>query len=233
MNKENFLAIIRESNSVTDIAISLGHKYYYDGRRLSGTAYRDVRAKCAEFGIDYSDLSCRKKECFEDSDITRAVAESSSIAEVMRNLEMNETNGTKRRNLRYRIKSLGLDTSHFSGQLWSKGKTRITDKRLDLQARKIQKPSKNVFVKGTNASNASLLKRLVLEKGVPYKCDICGIKKWNGQNLRLRLDHKDGDSTNGEESNLRLLCPNCDSQTETFCRGQRKRNKSISWWQQV
>ena len=39
---------------------------------------------------------------------------------------------------------------------------------------------------------------------------------WNGKELRLELDHIDGDSTNNTVDNLRLLCPNCHSQTPTY-----------------
>ena len=49
------------------------------------------------------------------------------------------------------------------------------------------------------------------------KCAICGIyREWNGRPLTLVLDHIDGDSTNNRRQNLRLVCPNCDSQLPTF-----------------
>ena len=49
------------------------------------------------------------------------------------------------------------------------------------------------------------------------KCAICGIKNiWNGQNLNFVLDHIDGNANNSCRENLRLICPNCDSQLPTF-----------------
>ncbi|GAB3863771.1 hypothetical protein GCM10028801_31960 [Nocardioides maradonensis] len=48
-------------------------------------------------------------------------------------------------------------------------------------------------------------------------CAVCGIAdEWNGQELVLVLDHIDGDSTNNARENLRMVCPNCDSQLPTF-----------------
>lgn len=48
-------------------------------------------------------------------------------------------------------------------------------------------------------------------------CVICGIKSsWNGLNLALIIDHIDGDPTNDRRENLRLICPNCDSQLPTY-----------------
>ncbi len=49
------------------------------------------------------------------------------------------------------------------------------------------------------------------------KCLICNISEWLGQKLKLQVDHIDGDNTNNKRENLRALCPNCHSCTETFC----------------
>lgn len=45
---------------------------------------------------------------------------------------------------------------------------------------------------------------------------------WNGKPLILTLDHRNGISNDHRLENLRWLCPNCNSQTETFC-GRRKK----------
>lgn len=55
-----------------------------------------------------------------------------------------------------------------------------------------------------------------------YKCAICDmINKWNNRDLKFIVDHIDGDASNNIRSNLRCVCPNCDSQLETY-----KNNKS-------
>ena len=49
-----------------------------------------------------------------------------------------------------------------------------------------------------------------------YKCSCCGINEYNGKPITLWIDHIDGDATNNHQSNFRFMCPNCDSQSETF-----------------
>lgn len=62
-----------------------------------------------------------------------------------------------------------------------------------------------------------LKKRLIREGIFVNKCSCCSIDKWNGKELSLQLDHINGDSSDHRKDNLRLLCPNCHSQTNTWC----------------
>ncbi len=59
--------------------------------------------------------------------------------------------------------------------------------------------------------------RLIAEGIKENICEICEIKEWNGKEISMQLDHIDGDSHNHKLNNLRMICPNCHSQTETYC----------------
>lgn len=63
-----------------------------------------------------------------------------------------------------------------------------------------------------------LLKHRLWNTGLKDKvCELCGITNmWNGKELQLQLDHIDGNNTNHNIDNLRIVCPNCHSQTDTF-----------------
>ncbi|MDA1616441.1 hypothetical protein PDK03_07500 [Bacillus cereus group sp. TH204-1LC] len=58
-----------------------------------------------------------------------------------------------------------------------------------------------------------------------HRCAICNIDNvWNGIVLNFILDHVDGDASNNSRENLRLVCPNCDSQLDTY----KSKNKNSS-----
>lgn len=61
-----------------------------------------------------------------------------------------------------------------------------------------------------------LRKRLFEENIKKKKCECCGITDWLNKPAPLELDHKDGNKNNHRLNNLRILCPNCHAQTETY-----------------
>ena len=67
--------------------------------------------------------------------------------------------------------------------------------------------------------------RLIKEGYKTYNCEECGISEWQGKKISLELDHIDGINTNHSLNNLRLLCPNCHSQTDTYRSKKLKLNK--------
>jgi Zn finger protein HypA/HybF involved in hydrogenase expression len=63
-----------------------------------------------------------------------------------------------------------------------------------------------------------LKNRLIKEGYKENKCDECALDGvWNNKSIEMELDHVDGNRTNHLLNNLRMLCPNCHSQTKTFC----------------
>ena len=61
------------------------------------------------------------------------------------------------------------------------------------------------------------LKNRLFKTGMKVnECEECGINDWNGQPLNCELDHINGERTDHRLENLRILCPNCHSQTSTF-----------------
>ncbi len=73
----------------------------------------------------------------------------------------------------------------------------------------------------------TLRKYLIEDRG--YACEICNISDWQGAKLTLHGDHIDGNSQDSSPGNVRLLCPNCHSQTPTYGnKGRSKKNLCMS-----
>jgi hypothetical protein len=77
------------------------------------------------------------------------------------------------------------------------------------------KRDRPLFLKGQLKSRAAIKPFVVERDG--YKCSICNQEPvHNGKPLTMILDHIDGNATNNDPSNLRLVCPNCDTQLPTY-----------------
>lgn len=72
-------------------------------------------------------------------------------------------------------------------------------------------------------ARCTLKRRLIDEKYLEDRCAICTITEWCDKKLSLHIDHINGIKTDNRITNLRLLCPNCHSQTSTY--GGRNRRK--------
>lgn len=69
---------------------------------------------------------------------------------------------------------------------------------------------------GNKARAGELRRRQVIERD-GINCNICGLEPvWSGKPLQHQVDHIDGNNKNHDLSNLRLLCPNCHTQTDTY-----------------
>lgn len=85
-------------------------------------------------------------------------------------------------------------------------------------------PDEKVFVENSPyINNRILLKKRCLDNGwLENKCAFCGTGPvWNGKPLTLQLDHINGKNNDHRIENLRILCPNCHTQTETYA-GRRR-----------
>lgn len=142
-----------------------------------------------------------------DDEFLALVAQADSIRNVGELAGYRRQSGGMQRLVKARIERLDADTSHFGRRL----KKRLSEKKrkFDLE---------EILVENSTYTNIHRLKLRLVEEGVlEYLCDVCGNDgSWLGRPLTLQLDHKNGSPADHRKENLRFLCPNCHSQTETF-----------------
>lgn len=146
-----------------------------------------------------------------DEKIIEVCKTSDSMASAARELEMTFHSFSKR------AKEIGC---YKTNQFWNRGKILFDDSRLSKN--KIE----DIFCE--NSTKGKILNhREGLKNIIGSTCSICGIDSWLNNNLVLEIDHINGVNNDNRIENLRFLCPNCHSQTDTF-RGRnikRKLNK--------
>lgn len=90
----------------------------------------------------------------------------------------------------------------------------------------IRYEEEKVFCKNSQVSQKCVRTHFI--KKVPMnQCALChNPPQWQGKPLTLRLDHINGIHNDNRLENLRWLCPNCDSQLDTYC-GRNQKDKKI------
>ncbi len=141
---------------------------------------------------------------YSDEDIIYHSKQVKSMCSLLKALNLKPAGGNHA-NMHRNIQRLNIDNSHWTKQGWNNGK-QLKDFSNYLKGRPIKK-------------------HLIKKRGHKCEGENCGITEWRGLPVMLELEHKDGNRTNNQETNLELLCPNCHSQTSTW----RGRKNKVIW----
>ncbi|MFJ7048891.1 HNH endonuclease signature motif containing protein [Streptomyces sp. NPDC101112] len=205
--KERLEEAARTSRTLSEALTKLGVD-----RRSSTRDY--LRGRMKRLGVDTSHFEREGSRWTRDI-LQAAVSASTSTCEVLRRLGLQVVGG-HHAHIGRRIKAYGIDTSHFV--------TVVRTERMRDNRRR--RTPQEILVQDTSAhatrTPSTRLRRAMLEVGIDERCSLCGIAAiWLGEPLPLEVDHINGDWRDNRIENLRFLCPNCHSTTDTY-RGRSK-----------
>ena len=151
-----------------------------------------------------------KIDLIPEDEFRQLIKDSFSYNEVLRKIGMSHGRSSYDI-IKRRCKDLNISCNHFI----KTGNQYTTV--YDLQ---------DILVENSSYTNTTRLKERLLKEGLlVYECAICHNQgEWRGQPLSLQLDHINGNHSDNRIENLRLLCPNCHTQTETY--GSKRGTKS-------
>lgn len=207
---EKVIEAVKISKSISDTLRNLGSDKPHRNQRLRDKVEKII----AENNISIEHFSSkRRSEVVELKEINgysieefkEIVSNSINISDILRNLncEKPRTNIRLRNKVKRMIEENNISTEHFIGEKKPAYHWPDLEEYLKLDGKRI-----NSYKLKAKLYEAGLLKEI---------CSECGLgPEYNGKPLTLQLDHIDGNKYNNELSNLRILCPSCHSQTDTY-----------------
>ena len=149
----------------------------------------------------------------DKKELEKIVKECKTIGEILRYFGLSNK-GNNYKTIKGRMEADNIDYSHIplgTNACYFHAKNGISFGGVSAR------PLEEIMVENSNYSRNHLKKRL-LKKGIlENKCSICGLgPEWNGKGIVMVLDHINGVSNDNRLENLRMVCPNCNSQLPTF-----------------
>lgn len=201
--KEELEEMVQKGLTIKQIASNIG---------LSGTGTRYWLKKN---GIKTKGHYRFKK--WNEQDLRDFISKSKTKSDVIRKMGLLLRPGNFKTLDRY-VKIHNIDISHFDRYFHN---NRFNNRKYT---------NEEMFIANSSYTNGKGIKNRLIREGLKeYKCEKCGnIGEWNGEKLNLQIDHINGINTDNSIDNLRFLCPNCHSQTETFCSKNRDNGKVVN-----
>lgn len=223
---KQFIEAVENSRNYGEVLEKLGKDKLKDTTNIK-TAIKHLKLDTSHWNID----NCT----YNLEELTNAIEKSYSWTEVAKTLGIKIRNSNK---FKLQANKYNIDISHmfdikkenwrsFAKRNGLELKPFSQYKRSNKKRKSHRRPIKSLLIVGKEkiTSGHHLKLRLIEENFLKEQCNWCGINNWRNEPLSLHLDHINGDRRDNRLENLRLLCPNCHSQTPTYCgRNNKKSN---------
>ncbi|GBP99807.1 HNH endonuclease [Streptomyces spongiicola] len=209
--RERLTAAARTSRTLSETLGKLGVE-------AKGASRSYIRTRMKRLGVDTSHFE--REGARWTRDVLEPVVEAStSVTEVLRRLGLDVVGG-HHTNISRRIRAYGIDTSHFRAT----ARAGVERNPAAPGGLLVEQPPG-----GARRTSGRRLRRALTQFGIPERCALCGAgPEWQGRPLPLEVDHIDGNWRDNRPENLRLLCPNCHSATDTYRGRAKARRKEFS-----
>lgn len=152
-------------------------------------------------------------------DLQNLFNELGSISDILKALGLSAQAGNYK-TIKRRIQEDDIDLTKFNENHKEHNKTRYRNLTIFNEI-----PIEIILIENSSYNCGKNLKKRLFKDGLLQEiCSECGITAyWNNKPLSLQIDHINGIHTDNRIENLRILCPNCHSQTLTW--GSKKLKK--------
>jgi len=187
-------------------------EYCNDG--LSSNAIADkenLSPTTIRYWLKKHNLTTKGWTYFDENTLRKIVNESKSQNEVLGKLNRSNSSNSYR-SLKRALLRYNISIEHFMN------KSNIMKEANS----KHSITNEEIFIENGRTGRSTIKARILKDKLIEYVCFKCGQDDaWNGEKLILILDHANGVNNDNRLKNLRFVCPNCNAQLDTHCKGSK------------
>ena len=200
MNKDELEALLNEHGSVQSVVHFVCSKNNEGVRKIIADRIRNEHIK-------WSPLRTKNRFRYTPTQVKQAFAEAECWSDIYRSLGLSICNHNKRSITRF------AEHHNIPIPLFDEDAIKKTYRRNKHNVW----IKEDIFVVDSKYARSNLRQAAIRFEIAVYECNECGCGPiHNNKELTLELDHINGVHTDNRIPNLRWLCPNCHSQTQTY-----------------
>lgn len=148
---------------------------------------------------------------YDKNELINVVKRNFSFAGILRDIGFRSWSSNHYNCLKKRLKEEEINFNHIVGGHLNNFNRK--NNRIKLSK---ENALKQIFIENSTYHQKTIRNYVLHLCLIKFQCDCGNEGRWNNKKLSLQLDHINGIKKDNRLENLRFLCPNCHSQTDTF-----------------